>query len=258
MLMPRQRLFGVPIAALRRTEAVELLDGWLSHAQRAGRIVVTPNVHHVVRLDGSADFRRAYQAASLVLADGWPLVAVSRLVGAPLPERVTGSDLVPALFEHVDQCWHRPLRVFLLGAAPGVAQRAAERIESRWPRVRVVGTAAPAPGFADSPEACQRLRAQIMAARAELLVIGFGAPVQEQWAAREAEQLDIKVAVCAGATIDFLAGEKSRAPAWMQRSGLEWLHRVVTEPRRLSRRYAHDALRFPRLVWREWRRHRGR
>ncbi|HQU45083.1 MAG TPA: WecB/TagA/CpsF family glycosyltransferase, partial [Pirellulales bacterium] len=99
-----------------------------------------------------------------------------------------------------------------------------------------------------------RLVEEINASRADVLLIGLGAPKQEFWIHRYHRQLDVPAALCVGATIDFLAGERRRAPRWMRRTGLEWLFRVLTEPRRLGRRYARDARQFPRLVWREWRR----
>lgn len=252
VLRPRVKLFGVDIDAIKRQDAVALLSDWLSDDRRENRIVVTPNVHHVVKLDRHQEFRQAYAAASLVLADGWPLVAVSRMFGEPLPDRVTGSDLVPAVFDYVSAHWQRPMRVFLLGAAPGVADRAARRIEAEWRNVVVAGTHSPPFGFGNDPEACRKVGERVAAAQADLLVIGLGAPLQEVWSTSEAGRLNVKVAVCAGATIDFLAGEKARAPIWMRHVGLEWLHRLLSEPRRLSRRYAHDAVHFPRLVWREW------
>jgi N-acetylglucosaminyldiphosphoundecaprenol N-acetyl-beta-D-mannosaminyltransferase len=140
------------------------------------------------------------------------------------------------------------LRVFLLGAAPGVAQRAAEQIQQRWPAVRVVGTYSPAPGFERDDAENARIVEMIERAAPRLLVVGLGAPKQELWVHRHAGQLQCRVALCVGATIDFLAGHRRRAPLWIQRCRLEWLHRLLGEPRRLARRYARDAVIFPRLV----------
>jgi N-acetylglucosaminyldiphosphoundecaprenol N-acetyl-beta-D-mannosaminyltransferase len=196
-----------------------------------------------------ADLRAAYSDASLVLADGAPIVLASRLLGHGLPERVAGSDLVPQLFG--TEC--RALKVFLLGAAPGVAEVAAAEIHRRWPQVNVVGTYAPPLGFEHDEAENSRIFSAITAAQPDLLIVGFGAPKQELWVHRHRHELQAKVAICAGATIDFLAGEKRRSPVWMRRFGLEWLHRVATEPRRLAARYARDAWIFPQLIWREWR-----
>ncbi len=215
------------------------------------RYVVTPNVDHAVMFQRRADLREAYADASLVLADGAPLVWASRLLGRSLPQRVAGSDLVPRIFDAAD----RPLRVFLLGAAPGVADEAARRIAARWPHVDVVGTYSPPLGFENDPQENDRILAAVAAAAPDLLVVGLGAPKQELWVHRHHRQLSAKVALCVGATIDFLAGHRRRSPRWMQRVGLEWLHRVLSEPRRLASRYARDAWVFPQLIWREWRGH---
>jgi N-acetylglucosaminyldiphosphoundecaprenol N-acetyl-beta-D-mannosaminyltransferase len=247
-------MFGIEIDVLSMTAAVERLLSWLEESADTCRFVVTPNVDHVVMLQTNDALRRVYAEAHLILADGVPLIVASRLLGDPLPERVAGSELVPLVFDAVPH--DRKLRVFLLGAAPGVGERAAAQIRQRWPGVQVVGTYSPPLGFEHDPEEEERIMARLIDATPELLIVGLGAPKQELWVHRHFRRLPGRVALCVGATIDFLAGEKSQAPVWMRRSGLEWLHRVLTEPRRLGRRYAKDAWIFPQLVWREWRRRR--
>jgi N-acetylglucosaminyldiphosphoundecaprenol N-acetyl-beta-D-mannosaminyltransferase len=199
----------------------------------------------------NAALRDAYRDAALVLADGAPVIWAARLLRRTLPGRVAGSDLTPAVFAAAKKS--RPLTTFLLGAAPGVAKRAAERIEARWPGVQVVGTYSPPLGFEKNDTENASIVERINAASPDLLVIGLGAPKQELWIHRFAPQLQTSVALCVGATIDFLAGEKKRAPKLLQQVGLEWLHRVASEPKRLLKRYARDAWIFPQLVWREWR-----
>jgi N-acetylglucosaminyldiphosphoundecaprenol N-acetyl-beta-D-mannosaminyltransferase len=145
-------------------------------------------------------------------------------------------------------------RVFLLGGAPGVGNRAAERIRNRWPRVAVVGVASPSPGFENSAEESARIIDTVNTAAPHLLVVGLGAPKQEVWLEQHASQIRAPVAIAAGATIDFLAGVQTRAPRWVQRFRLEWLFRLASDPRRLAGRYVRDAIIFPRLVASEWRR----
>jgi N-acetylglucosaminyldiphosphoundecaprenol N-acetyl-beta-D-mannosaminyltransferase len=250
----RIRLFGIEIDPLRESEAVARLMDWIHDGEPVARCryVVTPNVDHARLLQESAGLRAAYADADLVLADGMPVVVASRLLGKPLPERVTGADLVTALFAAATS--ERPVTAYLLGAGPGVAERAARNVEARWPSVKVVGTYSPPIGFDKDEAENERILARIAEARPDALVVGLGAPKQELWVHRFRDRLQAKTAYCVGATIDFLAGEKKRAPRWMQRAGLEWLHRMLTEPRRLARRYAHDAWVFPKLVLREWRR----
>jgi N-acetylglucosaminyldiphosphoundecaprenol N-acetyl-beta-D-mannosaminyltransferase len=236
-------------------EAVEEVLGWVDEPGARCRYVVTPNVNHAVLYQKHEGLCRAYESADLVLADGAPLVMASRLLGKNLPERVAGSDLVPALFNAT-----RPedrLRVFLLGGAPGVPMRAAANMEARWPGVEVVGTYSPPFGFENDDSENRTILQLISESQPDVLVVGFGAPKQELWVHKHHAQIEARVALCVGATIDFLAGHKPRAPKWMRKSGLEWLHRIITEPRRLSGRYVHDGLHFPRLVWNDWRKSRA-
>jgi N-acetylglucosaminyldiphosphoundecaprenol N-acetyl-beta-D-mannosaminyltransferase len=250
---PRRRvpLFGFEIDPLSMREAVDAIYDWVARGGLRCRFVVTPNVDHSVLYQEHDGLRRAYAHASLVLADGMPVVAAARLLGRGIRERVAGSDLAPALFEAADE--HGGLRVFLLGAAPGVADRAAANIVRRWPAVDVVGAYSPPLGFEHDWAENEAILERIVAARPDVLVVGLGAPKQELWVDAHRQRIEVPVALCVGATIDFLAGEKCRAPRWMRRVGLEWLHRVASEPRRLLGRYLRDAWHFPRLVWREWR-----
>jgi N-acetylglucosaminyldiphosphoundecaprenol N-acetyl-beta-D-mannosaminyltransferase len=232
-------------------DAVERVYEWLDEPHGPCRFVVTPNVDHAVLVQSNAELRAAYRDAGLVLADGWPVVAASRLLRRPLPERVAGSDLTPALFDAAKR--DRPLRVYLLGAAPGVGDRAAKNIRQRWPAVEVVGVYSPPLGFERDEQENRAILDRIRTAAPDVLIVGLGAPKQELWVHRHQREIAARAALCVGATIDFLAGEKRRAPKLLQRFGLEWLHRMLSEPRRLVRRYARDAWIFPQLVWQEWR-----
>jgi N-acetylglucosaminyldiphosphoundecaprenol N-acetyl-beta-D-mannosaminyltransferase len=251
----RVELFGVQIDPLRMDEAVGQVLSWSRGDEARCRFVVTPNVDHVVMLQHHDGLRAAYHDAGLVLVDGAPVLWSARLLNRPVPERVAGSDLVPALFDAVRE--DAPLRVYLLGAGPGVAERAAAKIERQWPGVKVVGTYSPPLGFERDDGENAAIMARIAGAKPDVLVVGLGAPKQELWVHKHREKIAAKVALCVGATIDFLAGEKSRAPRWMQRVGLEWFYRVASEPKRLAARYARDAWIFPRLLAREWWQRRG-
>ncbi|MDP7017231.1 MAG: WecB/TagA/CpsF family glycosyltransferase [Pirellulaceae bacterium] len=245
----RVSMFGVDIDALTFQETVRLVSQWAFDPWEQCRYVVTPNVDHAVMLQHDVHLQRAYKSAHLVVADGRPILWASKLLGRPIPQLVSGSDLTPALFKY----WDRPrkLSVFLLGAMPGVAEVAAERIECRWPHVSVVDTLSPPLGFEYDENECGRIIQRVNAASPDVLVVGLGAPKQEIWTYRHRSQLRAKVALCVGATIDFLAGEKGRAPHWMRRIGMEWFHRVCSEPKRLAKRYARDGFIFPQLVWEE-------
>ncbi len=249
--LTRVRLFGADIDLLSMSQTVALINIWLIEAQKICRFVVTPNVDHIVKFQTDKGLQAAYQKASLIVTDGKPVVWAANLLGVNIPGTVPGSDLVPAIFEHT-QTIQQPLTVFLLGAMPGVADRAKDVIHATWPMVNVVGTLSPDFGFDKKPAVSKEICAQINASGADLLVVGLGAPKQELWITQYAPEISVKVALCVGATIDFIAGEKSRAPLWMQKIGLEWLHRMLSEPRRLAKRYIVDAIIFPKLIFNEW------
>ena len=247
----KQRLFGIDIDAIRMPEAVSRLRDWIEGDNTSDecRYVVTPNVDHAVQLQENDSLVNAYQKAHMVLADGHPIVWASRLLRIPLPERVAGSELVPALFDSFNQDHASgKLKVFLLGAMPGVGAVAAANMKEQWPNVETVGVYSPPFGFENDPEENNYLLGRIALCRPDVVIIGLGAPKQEVWVSKNYQQINAKAALCVGATIDFLAGEQKRAPVWMQRGGVEWLHRMCSQPKRLVKRYVKDAWIFPQLV----------
>ena len=249
----QRSLFGITIDALRMPEAVKRVQEWVECTESTPcKFVVTPNVDHAVMLRNHQGFQEVYRDADLILADGHPIIWASRLLGQSLPERVPGSDLVPELFAAAEQ----PLRVFLLGALPGVGRRAAKNIHERFSNVVVCGVYSPPLGFEKSADENEMILGRIALTRPDVVVVGLGAPKQELWVHQHRDQIRAKAALCVGATIDFLAGEKKRAPRWMQKGGIEWLHRMCSEPKRLVKRYAKDAWVFPQLVWQQWRENR--
>ena len=249
----RNSLFGVNIDVLSMSESVNEIVNWIEKTDTdSAQIVVTPNVDHVVMLQSNRQLNAVYEDAGLVLADGFPLILAAKLLGKPLPERVAGSELVPALFDRVADR-KSATSVYLLGAMPGVAVKAARRIDRDWPYLKVVGTYSPPLGFEKDEAECSAILDRIEAASPDILILGVGAPKQELWAHRFQSRIKAKTVLCIGATIDFLAGEKAQAPVWMRRTGLEWLHRCITEPRRLFLRDMKGAVVFPQIVFREWR-----
>lgn len=246
-------IFGITINPLTMAEAVDYVSAWVKYAEHDCKFIVTPNVNCVVQLSKNTSYQEAFQNAAMVVVDGKPVVMVARFFGETIPGTVTGSDLVPAIFQHFHDEAKSVLKVYLLGAMPGVAEVAARNIERTYQHLKVVGLYSPPFGFEKDPAECDRICAMIAASGADFLLIGLGAPKQATWVNQYAQKLPVKVAICAGATIDFLAGNKLRAPKWMSNLGVEWAYRAFTEPKRLGKRYASDALVFPRLVWKEWR-----
>lgn len=229
---------------MTRVEALAAIERLMRAG--AGGAVFTPNVDHVVRAERDPDFRAAYAAADVVLADGMPLVWASRLAGAPLPERVAGSDLVVPLAHRASQIG---CRLFLLGGAPGDAEKAAAVLERRG--VRIAGVAAPRVELEEAARAANRALAErVRASGARLVYVALGAPKQEIWIHRHRALVGQAVMVGVGASLAFVAGTVPRAPAWMSRAGAEWVHRLATNPGRLWRRYLVDDLGFAAILWR--------
>ena len=238
--------FGISFDVISMDDVVALISEWINSPEFLCRYIVTPNVDHIVNLSERPDFRGAYAKAALSVVDGWPVSLALQAIHKVAVPIVPGSDLVPGILGHRD-IRERPTRVFLLGAAPGVADFAAQNIRRLWPGAVVVGTLSPAFGFEKDPQLCRSVCELVSAAEPDLLVIGLGAPKQELWVAKYQSQLRVKVAICAGATIDFLSGRTQRAPVWIRRSRLEWAFRMAKEPRRLAGRYLKGALHFPIL-----------
>ncbi|HEY5241308.1 MAG TPA: WecB/TagA/CpsF family glycosyltransferase [Polyangiaceae bacterium] len=203
-------------------------------AEGRGGTVVTPNVDHVVMADHDERFRSAYDAAALSLADGMPILWAARVLGTPLPEKISGSDLVLPLMERAErEGW----RVYILGGGSGVGAAAAERLVQRFPRLVVAGVDAPRIDMDASVASRAPVLERVRAARPHLVLVALGAPKQELWMTEVAEDLRPAVLLGVGAAVDFIAGTAKRAPGWMSASGLEWLFRLGQEPRRMWRRY---------------------
>lgn len=235
---------GAPIDICTLEEAVRRI---IEHAGagEAPRYVVTPNAHHVAMLHDSEEFRRIYASAWLSLADGMSIMWAARILGAPLPGKVSGSDLFPALCA---ASAGTGVRIFLLGGRPGAAEEAARVLRERHPGVEIVGTYCPPMGFDSDPAELEKTDRAIRAAAPHLLFVGLGAPKQERWMYTSRERLGVPVSVGVGVSFEFVAGMVKRAPRWMQSSGLEWLYRVGMEPGRLWKRYAVTNPRFAGLV----------
>ena len=214
----------------------------------AGGAVFTPNVDHVVQAESDAAFRDAYARASLSLVDGQPLLWASRLLGPPLPEKISGADLVAPLLERAGL---RGWRVFLVGGMPGSAQAAAKRFAASH-GVQIAGVEDGRIDLASDP-ADEALLARISQARPHLVLVALGAPKQELWIAARHARLAPAVSLGIGAALDFAAGAARRAPPWMRQAGLEWLYRLAQGPRRLARRYLVNDPKFLAVLLRTWR-----
>ncbi|WP_231618507.1 WecB/TagA/CpsF family glycosyltransferase [Nonomuraea sp. SBT364] len=228
---------GVGVDPFTEAEVV----AWVTAELEAGRggHIVTPNVDICRTLARDAGLRELVRGAELVVADGMPLVWASRISGTPVPERVTGADLVWSLSE---QAARRGWPVYLLGGPPGAAEGAAGELVGRSPRLEVRGVDTPPYGFDARPAERERVRRAVVRARPRLVFVGLGFPRQELLISELRRDLPDAWFLGCGAAIAFAAGMVPRAPGWMRRAGLEWAFRLGAEPGRLARRYLVDDL----------------
>jgi N-acetylglucosaminyldiphosphoundecaprenol N-acetyl-beta-D-mannosaminyltransferase len=243
----RRALFGLTFLNVDLAGAVEAIAAALARGARG--YVVTPNVDHVVRLHRQPALREVYHHALFCVADGMPIVWASRWLGRPLRARVTGADLLPALCAMAAR---RGYSIFVLGGGEGVAPRAVANLRARVTGLHVAGTHTPPPEFGTDAASVEAAIAAVARARPDILFLGLGSPKQELWIHDHWDRLAARVAVCCGAAVDFAAGGQTRAPAWVQRVGLEWLWRLAHEPRRLWRRYLVEDAAFLGIFLREW------
>lgn len=182
----------------------------------------------------------------MVLVDGKPLVWISKLHGKPLKAKISGSDLVPLLCEVAAE---KGYKIFIIGGKDGIAEQAKEKLENRLPKIKIVGTYAPPFGFEKNESELDKINQMISEAHPDLLIACFGCPKQEKWIYENIEKYNAKVSVCAGATVDFLAGNVKRAPRWMSDHGLEWFYRFTQEPKRMFKRYFVDDTKIVKLIF---------
>jgi len=250
--LPTVHLFDLDIAAVSFAQANDALvaAAQTRREQKGAHIVVTPNIDHLVRLDHAEPaFRQMYAGADFIFADGMPVVWASKMLGKPLPARVTGADLFVSLCQSAVQ---HQLKVLVVGGMPGTEDELRARFAQYYPGLQL-DIFCPSMRFeptgAEGDIAAERARAW----GADIIFVCVGMPKQERWAFHHAPQLTHGVVLCVGAALEFALGYKKRAPGWMQRSGTEWLWRLGSDPKRLWRRYLVEDPKFARLCLREWR-----
>ncbi|MFC3985768.1 WecB/TagA/CpsF family glycosyltransferase [Streptosporangium jomthongense] len=232
----RVRVAGLVLDPMTEGEVVEHVVASLKRGE--GGHLVTPNVDIGWAVARDPEARELVEKADLAVADGMPLVWAADLLGTPVPGRVTGADLIWSLS---DAAAFYGYPVYLLGGPQGAAAQAASRLRGRHPRLRVVGADAPPHGFETTEEGYAEVKDAMLAAAPRVVFVGLGFPKQDRLIARLRQDMPATWFIGCGAAISFAAGTARRAPAWMRRSGLEWLFRLVNEPGRLARRYLlHD------------------
>ena len=235
--MGRIQLLNTEIDNISMEEALDRIDAMVQGRKPA--YVVTPNLDHIVTIERDAYFREAYAHADLILADGKPLLWIAKARKTPIREKISGSDLFPRLAELAA---NKGYTMFFLGAGEGIAAQAAEKLKKQYPGLRIAGCYAPPIGFEQDRSAVHEIIQRVQTVNPDILVVGLGTPKQEKFLYRYYKQMGVPVSLGLGASFDFVAGNRKRAPRWMSEHGLEWLYRTLQEPKRLAGRYIKDAV----------------
>lgn len=240
-LSEKVNLLNIEIDNLVKSDVLESLQSG---------VVFTPNVDHLMKLQNDPEFLQAYSIADYKLCDSQILVYASKFLGNPIKEKISGSDFFPAFYNYHKKS--KDIKIFLLGAAKGVAAKAQDKINSQIGRNIIVGSHSPSFGFEKDEQECRNIIDLINQSGATVLAVGLGAPKQEKWIYKYRHELpNIKIFLAIGATLDFEAGNVSRAPKVMSEMGLEWLYRMLAEPKRLWKRYLIEDLPFFWLILRQ-------
>lgn len=242
--MEKQSLLNTYVNNVTMNETLGAIDEMVKSEKKS--YIVAINVDVVMKIEKDKYLKKITDEADMVLVDGKPLIWISKWHKKPIKEKISGSDLVPLLCE---QAANKGYTMFILGGKEGIAEQAKKKLEEKHPDIKIVGTYAPPFGFEKDKEELKRINEMISEKHPDILVACFGCPKQEKFIYENYRIYNAKVSVCAGATVDFLAGNVKRAPKWMSDHGLEWLYRFFQEPKRLFKRYFIDDVKILKLMW---------
>lgn len=244
MNLQKQPFMATFVNNLTLQETAQTIGQFIDERRQA--YIVEVNVDVMVKLEHDAELKRITDDANLVLVDGQPLVWVSKLYRRPVKEKVSGSDLSLELCRLAAE---RGYTMFILGGKEGIAEQAKAKLEKQYPGLQVAGTCAPPLGFEKDEAEKAKVREAISAVQPDIVLCCLGCPKQEKWIDANYRDIDARVFLCAGATVDFLAGNVKRAPKWVSRIGMEWFYRFLKEPKRLFKRYFIDDMQLFGLVF---------
>lgn len=242
--MEKQPLLNTYVNNVSMDETIANIEQLVESKKRS--YVVAINVDVVMKIEEDAYLKEITDNADMVLVDGKPLVWISNWHKKPVKAKISGSDLVPDICEVAAK---KGYSIFFIGGKDGIAEKAKKKLEEKLPGINIVGTYAPPFGFEKDEQELAKINAMITDAKPDLLIVCFGCPKQEKFIYENYQKYCPTVSICAGATIDFLAGNVKRAPRWMSDHGLEWLYRFSQEPKRLFKRYFVDDVKILKLVW---------
>ena len=241
--MSRMKFMNTEIDNLSMDETLVQIAKLIDENRSA--FVVTPNVDHIIQLERGGELVEAYRQADLILTDGKPLIWISKWYGTPIKEKISGSDLFPRLCALASE---KGYRMFFLGAAEGVALKAAENLKEKYSGLQVVGTYSPPKGFEKDEVELSKICKMIKEAAPHILIVALGCPKQELFILHNKEKLGVPLSLGLGASLDFEAGNIKRAPKWMADHGLEWLFRITQDPKRLAKRYLVEDIKIFKLA----------
>lgn len=241
--MEKQRLLNTYVNNLSMSETIDEIEKMIACEKKS--YVVAINVDVVMKIEHDSYLKKINDNADMVLVDGKPLIWVSKIHKNPVKAKISGSDLVPLLCA---EAAHKGYTMFIIGGKEGIARKAKTRLEEQYPTINIVGTYAPPFGFENDSKELDKINNMISEKKPDLVIACFGCPKQEKWIYENYQKYDAKVSICAGATVDFLAGNVNRAPKWMSEHGLEWFYRFLQEPKRMFRRYFIDDIKIIKLI----------
>lgn len=242
--MKKQPLLNTYVNNVSMEETITNIENLIADNKKS--YIVAINVDVVMKIEKDAYLKEITDNADMVLVDGKPLVWVAKWHKKPVKEKISGSDLVPLLCKVAAD---KGYTMFILGGKDGIAEQAKKKLEKDLPNINIVGTYAPPFGFEKDEQELQKINGMISEVKPDLLIACFGCPKQEKFIYENIEKYDAKVSICAGATVDFLAGNVKRAPRWMSDNGLEWLYRFFQEPKRLFKRYFVNDMKIIKLIF---------
>lgn len=242
--MTRMKFLNTSIDNITMDEAMNKINELINKKRKI--YVVTPNVDHIVRLEKDNEFRLVYDNADLVLTDGMPLIWISKLLRNPIKEKVSGADLLPKVCELSSK---KGYKIFFLGAAPGIAEKAAQNLRNKFNGLNICGCYSPEFGFENDEVEVENIIKMINKEEPDILALGLGTPKQEKFIYKYKDKINVGITLNIGAAIDFQAGHIKRAPRWMQNCGLEWFYRLSKEPKRMFKRYIIDDMKIIGIVF---------
>jgi len=241
--MKKQPLLNTYVNNVNMSETIGSINNMILRNIKS--YIVAINVDVVMKIESDSYLKKIVDDANMVLVDGKPLVWIAKWHKRPVKAKISGSDLVPELCKVASE---KQYSIFIIGGKEGVADRAKNNLEKKLPKINIVGTYAPPFGFENNDDEIAHINNLISNANPDILIACFGCPKQEKWVYENYKKYGATVSICAGATVDFLAGNVKRAPKWMSNHGLEWLYRAFQDPKRLIKRYFIDDIKIIKLI----------